>query len=80
MEKYKTELCKRWDTLGYCEYRWKCMFAHGEHELRAKPVGKLYKTKVCKAWVEEGVCQYGTRCTFIHPTTPSLHLNPTKSS
>eukprot|EP01063_Lacrimia_lanifica_P032049 TRINITY_DN5404_c0_g3_i1.p2 TRINITY_DN5404_c0_g3~~TRINITY_DN5404_c0_g3_i1.p2 ORF type:complete len:137 (+),score=18.15 TRINITY_DN5404_c0_g3_i1:48-458(+) len=31
---YKTKICKNWRTNGACPYNQKCMFAHGEGELR----------------------------------------------
>ena len=36
--KYKTEMCKNWIDLGYCNYGKKCRFAHGEDELSKKKV------------------------------------------
>lgn len=33
---YKTQLCKYWKLEGKCTYRSKCMYAHGEHELRSQ--------------------------------------------
>ena len=34
-EKYKTELCRNWLS-GYCSFDNKCVFAHGNEELRDK--------------------------------------------
>ena len=31
--KYKTELCKNWIEVGYCRYKNKCKFAHGQDEI-----------------------------------------------
>ena len=28
--KYKTEMCKNFSEMGYCPYREKCQFAHGD--------------------------------------------------
>ena len=36
---YKTALCKQFSATGACEYRGKCLFAHGEGELRPLPQG-----------------------------------------
>jgi hypothetical protein len=36
--KYKTEMCKNWLTMGYCNYGKKCKFAHGNNELEKKQV------------------------------------------
>jgi hypothetical protein len=33
--KYKTTLCKHYNTSKGCVYKEKCQFAHGEHELRS---------------------------------------------
>lgn len=35
--KHKTELCKTFSELGYCNYGQKCRFAHGKHELVSLP-------------------------------------------
>ena len=42
-----------------------CAFAHGEHELVAKPITN-YRTKKCRHFEEKGWCQYGPRCQFLH--------------
>ena len=39
--KYKTEMCKNWLTMGYCNYGKKCKFAHGNNELEKKQVSFL---------------------------------------
>lgn len=33
-QKYKTTLCRHWQTTGACTIGVKCVFAHGEGELR----------------------------------------------
>jgi len=33
-QKYKTILCRHWQTTGACTIGVKCVFAHGEGELR----------------------------------------------
>ncbi|XP_071723647.1 uncharacterized protein [Rutidosis leptorrhynchoides] len=30
---HKTELCRNWDSSGYCSYGMSCKFAHGQSEL-----------------------------------------------
>lgn len=69
--KFKTEICKNYSEMGYCPYRSKCQFAHGQHELvqTAKNVKKAYRTKKCKSFWEEGTCRYGFRCQFLHYET-----------
>ena len=34
--KYKTELCKKFQSTGQCPYGYKCRFAHGKEELVSK--------------------------------------------
>lgn len=64
--KFKTEICRNW-TQGCCEYGDKCIFAHGNHELRGKEfLTAKYRTKKCKQFHELGFCQYGNRCQFMH--------------
>ena len=65
--KYKTEICKNWETTGHCEFSSSCSFAHGPHELKQKTdVHKNYKTKHCKKFTKDGFCPYGVRCQFLH--------------
>ncbi|ESL10188.1 hypothetical protein TRSC58_02083 [Trypanosoma rangeli SC58] len=33
-ERYKTKFCRNYMETGVCLYGWRCMFAHGTHELR----------------------------------------------
>lgn len=40
-ENYKTELCKFWADGKICRFRKKCIFAHGQHELRTKEQNRL---------------------------------------
>lgn len=64
-EKYKTALCKNWN-LGSCTYGEKCVFAHGDLELR-KSLGS-YKSVPCKNF-SAGYCVYGQNCHFQHVTS-----------
>jgi hypothetical protein len=64
--KYKTELCKKFQTTGKCPYGYKCRFAHGKEELIIKNQGKNYKKRFCKSFHEKGYCPYGSRCNFRH--------------
>jgi hypothetical protein len=41
---YKTRLCERFETEGYCPYGPKCTFAHGTVELRERPANTEEKT------------------------------------
>jgi len=70
-EKFKTELCVKFQELGSCPYNERCRFAHGEAELRQKPKPKQYKTKPCNNYMQTGKCPYGARCNFLHgPSEP----------
>ncbi len=64
--KYKTEICKKFQTTGKCPYGQKCRFAHGKEELITKFKGKNYKKIPCKSFFEKGYCPYGSRCNFRH--------------
>ena len=66
--KFKTEMCKNWQTKGFCNYGEKCKFAHGKNELNKKDfVNKnLYKSKPCNSFHTLFCCPYGLRCLFIH--------------
>ena len=64
--KYKTELCKKFQSTGHCPYGYKCRFAHGKQELITKQQGKNYKKRPCKSFFEKGYCPYGSRCNFQH--------------
>jgi hypothetical protein len=64
--KYKTELCKKFQSTGKCPYGYKCRFAHGKEELISKLQGVNYKKKPCKTFNEKGYCPYGSRCSFRH--------------
>lgn len=64
--KYKTELCRNFESFGYCNYGRKCQFAHGNEELKIVDRHPNYKTKPCIAYHLEGICNYGKRCNFIH--------------
>ena len=75
--KYKTTLCKHFDTPQGCSYGQKCQFAHGPNELRIQddqlaPIIKNqnnilnYKIVKCKNWERNGTCKYGSLCTFAH--------------
>lgn len=65
--KHKTELCKTFSELGFCNYGEKCRFAHGRHQLLMLPCkNKLHKNRKCKGFWKNGICPYGIRCQFGH--------------
>lgn len=64
--KHKTELCKTYSLLGYCNYYHKCRFAHGPAELvRTQPKHQT-KSRKCNGFWKKGSCCYGLRCQFGH--------------
>jgi butyrate response factor 1 len=75
---YKTNLCDTFEEFGECKYGDKCQYAHGKHELRAKPVVVLptsYKTVRCKKyWGKDSICPYGTNCKFAHDNVDRTRL------
>ncbi|KAJ3277778.1 hypothetical protein HK104_002978, partial [Borealophlyctis nickersoniae] len=85
---YKTRLCERFETEGFCPYGNRCTFAHGTVELRLRPTftgeaekkdgpeNPLYKTRLCERFMKEGFCQYGPRCNFAHSELRDRPHNP----
>ena len=69
--KYRTELCKNWILTGQCKFGNRCIFAHGEEELRKKMhLTENFKSRLCQVFHKKGYCAYGTRCQFLH-----THIN-----
>lgn len=76
--KYKTMLCKHFNSPKGCSFGEKCQFAHGPEELRNQgglmnmpaqkkgPNPNNYKIVKCKYWEKDGTCRYGTLCSFAH--------------
>ena len=65
--KYKSELCKNYEILGYCPYGDKCDYAHGIKELRGiNNNNQNFRIKKCKSFFLNGFCPYGKRCQFSH--------------
>ena len=78
---YRTKLCTRW-AQGACQYGDRCMFAHGEEQLRA--FGGIDSSQAPRRTTTaaensdpafrtklctrwlQGSCQYGDRCNFAH--------------
>lgn len=44
----------------------RCLFAHGDHELRSRKCNPRYKTKACSNFLATGICHYADRCDFLH--------------
>ena len=65
-QNYKTELCKKFQSTGYCPYGEKCRFAHRKEELVTRIQGPNYKKEKCKSFFSKGYCNYGSRCKFQH--------------
>ncbi|KAL7121806.1 hypothetical protein ACP275_01G006700 [Erythranthe tilingii] len=75
-EMFKTRYCDEWAVTGRCGNS-QCTFAHGERELRRKPLDKMhsYKQYVCK-YVESGqICRRGPNCYFFHGSLAASHYN-----
>merc|ERR1711970_1087632 len=77
--KYKTEPCFTFHTMGFCPYGERCNFVHDamEHRPAKHSVPSLYKTRLCRTFMEHGACPYGTKCDFAHGT-PDLSYDVTK--
>ena len=73
--KYKTELCKKFQSTGFCPYGNKCQFAHGKEELISKFHGVNYKKEKCKSFYQKGYCPYGNRCNFQHDERKFTDVN-----
>lgn len=64
--KHKTELCKTYSELGFCNYGEKCRFAHGAHELVRLPKNEQLRHRKCNGFWGKCQCNYGLRCQFGH--------------
>lgn len=65
--RYKIEMCRHYDELRACHFGDRCLFAHGEHEMRPCTFRHpLWRTKLCRLFAGTGFCVYGNRCAFIH--------------
>ena len=84
--RYKTTLCKHYNSPQGCTYGEKCQFAHGNNEIRLNnsqyvPMIKKqnnmlnYKIAKCKNWEKDGTCKYGVHCTFAHGDTELRNKN-----
>ena len=74
--KYKTELCKSFESKGACVYGNKCRFAHGKNEIFDKSSNlQNYKQKECFSFYKNGFCSYGKRCHFMHSENNFFELN-----
>ena len=64
--KHKTELCKTFSELGFCNYGEKCRFAHGFHEMIRVPKNEHLRQRKCNGFWGKSHCNYGIRCQFGH--------------
>jgi hypothetical protein len=59
----QTTLCLHWAKRGACSYGAECHFAHGPHELRARPpdvpMGPLGRVRVLRHCCPAGCCRLG---------------------
>lgn len=52
-ERYKTKMCRNYLQTGVCPYETRCMFAHGDHELRTSDMNVqdgLITEEAIKSW------------------------------
>lgn len=65
--KFKTELCVKFTSTGFCRYGNKCRFAHGKDQLFNKSsYHPKYRKTDCLTFHTVGFCNYGQRCHFRH--------------
>ncbi|KAL4446923.1 hypothetical protein ABPG74_014895 [Tetrahymena malaccensis] len=81
-QKYKTNLCRHWQTSGNCQIGAKCHFAHGQEELRnpndpikdptvianvlTNPIQIQSYKSIRCKYNDIGACRYGQACYFSH--------------
>uniref|UniRef100_A0A0M3IR89 C3H1-type domain-containing protein n=1 Tax=Ascaris lumbricoides TaxID=6252 RepID=A0A0M3IR89_ASCLU len=72
---YKTALCPLF-MAGKCLRGARCLFAHGEGELRPlSQVHQNFRTRLCVNFETVGYCRYGERCYFIHRAPAAMAPN-----
>nr|QBK88263.1 MAG: zinc finger protein [Marseillevirus LCMAC202] len=62
---YKTRLCQNFQDGSKCSYGKRCLFAHGDSELRKVPT----ETQLCRNLAKDGECHYGKHC-CVHRRMP----------
>jgi hypothetical protein len=75
--RFRTALCEKYETCGACEYRRKCMFAHGANELRTVEMNEedgLFSDKAVRDFVRT-LAQHRRR----HRSSNDGLGNPSKS-
>ena len=73
--KYKTEMCRNFESTGRCKFGNKCSFAHGKDELlNKKHINLHYKSKRCNKFFDNGFCEYGSRCQYLHKEDSFSHI------
>ncbi|XP_027196705.2 uncharacterized protein LOC113791167 [Dermatophagoides pteronyssinus] len=67
-DRYKTELCIYKSEIGECPYGDQCCFAHGQDEIRPRPLHDCKeRTQPCESFSKD-VCYRGSsRCWYLHP-------------
>ena len=72
--KFKIEMCKNWETQGWCTFGDKCTFAHGKNELVDKSfVIPKYKSRKCESYYFNGFCNFGPKCNYLHSLSKDDH-------
>jgi len=65
--KYKKTICHFWKTTGKCTHGDRCLYAHGEKELRVDVKPKIsYKKTILCTYHMHGGCRNGDACSFAH--------------
>jgi len=77
--RFKTELCRNFEISKRCPYGKKCLFAHGQDELRPLIRNPLFKTSPCYWFHKVGICNHGKRCVFAHHHPYFDETDPTPS-
>lgn len=73
--KYKTEMCRNFESTGHCKFGNKCSFAHGKDEvLNKRHINLHYKSKRCNKFFDNGFCEYGSRCQYLHKEDSFSHI------
>lgn len=71
--KFKTEECAHWAKDGKCKFGDRCLFIHGEVEVRSRVRSSKFRTETCSDPARNacGNCTYikrnQNRCNFSHP-------------
>ena len=79
-QNYKTSMCEHWLKLGNCKFGDKCLFAHGETEIKRSFSGLTDKrsTIPCRNIELYGFCKYEETCYYSHTYPQKMDIVPKK--